>query len=206
MNYDAEWMLVPHRHCPNLVSIPKDWDTPIRKRPSNDTMQTYKVTVHHTHQKSPQQRDSIADDEYDSLADMWSEYYNGYYHADFPRLIIRFEDMLFHRDYVMSQIAKCISSPEESSLLHDRTHSSIYSSAIHAPSSHARQWKYRIRNVKDHDEGHSSSSFRLVSAVIQYGTSRGRYAGMADEDLRYAAKALDATLMKKLHYKAGPTV
>lgn len=42
-----------------------------------------------------------------SLAHVWSEWYLEYYEAQFPRLIIRFEDLLFHTPKVLDEIRQC---------------------------------------------------------------------------------------------------
>jgi hypothetical protein len=181
-------MRVPHRHCPNLVPIAKDWDTPLRKKPTGQLFSTYKVTVHHSQQT----------DQYDSLADMWTEFYKQYRDADFPRLIIRFEDLLFHRELVMTQIAQCVTGEKSIAPPNESTLTAKSSVSWFHPE---QPLKYRLSSVKDH--GQSSD---LVSAVIKYGTSRGRYAGMATEDLRYATKALDEKLLRTLHYLAVPVV
>jgi hypothetical protein len=188
MSYDAEWMQVPHGHCPNLVPIPADWDTPLRRKPLNEApLDTYQVTVR---QNSPRDPGQEIVDTYDSLADMWTEFHKEYDNADFPRLMVRFEDLLFHRETVLSQIAQCIAPPS----------SSLSRNHQHHPNT---VWKYRLHSVKEHGP---LSKFDLVSGVIQYGTSRGRYAGMADEDVRYAARALDRKLLQKFHYHPGPSI
>jgi len=65
------------------------------------------VTVQHT---TP----AVAEpDKYDSLADMWSDWYRSYIDAEFPRLIIRFEDTLFHAEKIMEIISKCVGAPME---------------------------------------------------------------------------------------------
>ena len=43
-----------------------------------------------------------------SLAHVWNSWYREYYHADFPRLIIRFEDLLFHTEAVLEEIRDCV--------------------------------------------------------------------------------------------------
>ena len=111
---------------------------------------------------------------------MWSEWHQPYLDTDIPRLIVRFEDFLFHRERILQQIAECATGPQWN-----------FSLPV----------KYRLASVK----GHGDSS-DLVSAVIKYGTSRGRYVGMATEDLRFAKTALDPKLLQKLHYLEGPTV
>lgn len=109
---------------------------------------------------------------------MWTEWHQQYYDADIPRLMVRFEDFLFHRERVLDKIAECATGQAWD-----------------------RPVKYRVASVKHH--GDSSD---LVSAVIRYGTSRGRYAGMAVEDLRFAKTALSPKLLKILNYLEVPTV
>lgn len=43
-----------------------------------------------------------------SLVDVWNSWYREYYEATFPRLIIRFEDMLFHPEDVVEAIRDCV--------------------------------------------------------------------------------------------------
>ena len=177
-SYDAEWTLAPNQHCPNLVPIPKDFATPLRhSKKANRT--SYKVQVP-LHQAGYEKTD-----QYDSLAHMWTAWHKQYLETDIPRLMVRFEDFLFHREQVLAQISECATGQKLRG----------------GDAQQAASLQYRIASVKDH--GQSSD---LVSAVIRYGSSRGRYAGMDKEDLRFAAKALDAKLMQKLHYLKVPTV
>jgi len=168
-NYDADWKLAPHKHCPNLVPIPRDFATPLRHS-TNSKSYKVRVQLHQTGYRHT--------DQYDSLAHMWSEWHQQYVDADIPRLMIRFEDFLFHRERVLEQIAECATGQ-----------------------AWGRHVKYRVASVKDH--GDSSD---LVTAVIKYGTSRGRYAGMDVEDLRFAKTALSPKLLKKFNYLEVPTV
>ena len=46
--------------------------------------------------------------EWPSLAHVWTSWYQEYLHADFPRLIIRFEDLLFHTEAVLEEIKECV--------------------------------------------------------------------------------------------------
>jgi len=173
-NYDAEWKLAPNQHCPNLVPIPQDFATPLRHPNHQQKSYPVKVQLHQTGYRHTE--------EYESLAHMWQDWHRQYLDAtDLPRLIVRFEDFLFHRERVLAQISECATGkPWDGS---------------------NNKLKYRIASVKDH--GDSSD---LVSALIKYGSSRGRYAGMAEEDLRYAAQVLDPKLLQKLQYLEVPTV
>lgn len=44
---------------------------------------------------------------YSSLVGFWNDWYQAYVEADFPRLIIRHEDMLWHGEKVTGMIAEC---------------------------------------------------------------------------------------------------
>jgi hypothetical protein len=117
-------------------------------------------------------------DQYDSLIDMWIEWYIAYLAADFPRLLIRFEDFLFHREHVMTQIELCATG-ETANL--------------------TKMLNYRISKAKNH--GHSSD---LVAAILKYGSSLGRLGGMTVEDIRYTGTALQkSSLLHQLGYRRG---
>ena len=42
-----------------------------------------------------------------NLLQYWKDWYEPYYYADYPRIIIRYEDLIFHLQYVLSQICQC---------------------------------------------------------------------------------------------------
>lgn len=50
-------------------------------------------------------------DRYDSLAAMWSKWNRVYADATFPRLMVRYEDLLFHGEKVVSIILDCVGMP-----------------------------------------------------------------------------------------------
>jgi len=140
-------------HCPNLVD------------PSGST---YKVKI-------PYWRSTITD-EWDSLADMWSDWNLQYVNADFPRLIVRFEDLLFNAEYVMKKIKECAGIPEN-----------------------GKPYEYLTEEAKD---GGNTGNF--ISSVIKYGTELGRYSCLTEQDTAYLKSALDSNLMDKFHYLPVP--
>jgi len=158
-SYTAHWEPAPDGHCPNLVK-----PNGARRRIGKDT---YPVTV-----------DREPRDTYDSLADMWSEWYYEYYReANFPRLMIRFEDTLFHAEKVMELVNECLLGP---------------ASAASDPT----PFKYHLDASKN-----LKSSADFATALAKYGTETGRYAGLARRDKIYAVtKGLDAKLMQEFHY------
>ena len=74
----------PHQqHCPNL--IPNQIDYNLDESLYHNS--TIPVTVHY----------SSFDRKYDSLIDHWNEYYREYFQQSrFPRVIVQFEDLVFH--------------------------------------------------------------------------------------------------------------
>lgn len=148
-------------HCPNLV--PSASEKQVRPRLRKAT--TFALSAKYG---TEYQQD------YKSLAAMWSTWNRDYFDADFPRLFVRFEDIIFNAEKVMHVVAACAGL------------------SVNSP--------YRAMLEPSKDHGGSSS---LLSAMIHYGTSAGRFDGMLPEDLEYAQVALDKELMQRFHY-LGP--
>lgn len=103
--YEARWRH-DNRHCPNLV--PNKFD---RGRTPGEGSMGIKVKFA-TKRGYP---DPVPDDptnktfvDYESLAHLWSEWYRDWYDADFPRLVVRFEDLMFHAEESISKVCDCI--------------------------------------------------------------------------------------------------
>jgi hypothetical protein len=114
--------------------------------------------------------------QWDSLAHVWSDWYNQYMQADYPRLIIRFEDILFHVREVISIVCECAGAvPKQDT------------------------FAYVVDSGK-WGSGHKGSS-NMISAMIKYGTDKKRFAGLTDDDLRYAAQHVDPDLLRRFRYE-----
>jgi hypothetical protein len=148
-------------HCPNLVPSWKD-----KKYHGIERLKTFNVTVR------AKEDDSRFTSHYDSLTDLWTKWNRQYFDADYPRLIIRFEDTLFHAEKVMKLVGQCAGLPT------------------------ATPFKYRLAAGKDH-----GNSTDFVTAMAKYGTSNGRYAGLIPKDLKHARITLDPELMSIFHYQ-----
>ena len=48
------------------------------------------------------------DKKYDSIAHLWNKWHEGYHDAKFPRLMIRYEDLLFYTKQTITQICDCV--------------------------------------------------------------------------------------------------
>jgi hypothetical protein len=156
--YGAQW---PHRErCPNLVPSQADREALHELRHSD----TVEVTINY---KPPAK--------WDSLVDAWSDWYNQYLQADYPRLIVRFEDLIFHPKELINTICECAGAKPKQD---------TFSYVVDAG-----KW------------GPSHKSSNMISAMAKYGSDLHRLDGLNQEDLAYAADHVDANLMRLFHYK-----
>lgn len=154
--YAAHWK---HRaaHCPNLVPDKAD-----RRRFKNEINDTFPVKV-------------IFDENqkfyWDSLAHLWSDWYQRYLKATYPRLIIRFEDMILHAPAIMKKIADCTDTTVPS------------------------KFTFQTASSKNHGSGTT-----FLKVVEKTGNAALRVAKMSRADLLYAQEHLDANLMRIFQY------
>jgi hypothetical protein len=154
--YAARWRH-GDQHCPNLV--PSDSDHANYK----NLQETFGVTV---------KFDSNSSVHFDSLAELWSSWYNEYLETDYPILIIRFEDLVFRPVSVMEKVAECMGG------------------VVNQP------FSYRLQTSKSHGSGTD-----FVKAVVKTGDAVGRTNNMTTADLEYARQHLDEGLMSRLRYR-----
>ena len=165
LGYNAKWPRGRDGHCPNLVP-----DEEERQNLTFRGMTTVPVDVG--------LKGGIFWDEYESLAALWSEWNRLYFDADFPRLMIRFEDTLYHAEQVMHQIKQCI--------------------GMDVPSNQV--FHYQVDKAKT---GRLAVDFAV--ALTRYGTPQGRFKGLESADRIYLQTALDPILMNAFHYAPLPT-
>ena len=113
-----------------------------------------------------------------SLIHLWNDWYESYFNADFPRLIIRFEDTLYHGEQVLRQVCRC------------------------GGAEHNSKMSYVVNEAK---WNHRASQNNMISAIIKYGTHSRRYDNMTDADLLFASAELNADLMEVFRYKQQKT-
>ena len=112
--------------------------------------------------------------QYPSLLHVWNEYYNEYLKADFPRIIVRLEDMLLRPREVVAKIAEC------------------------AGAAVAAEANFTVHSGSAKKHGQPSD---LRTAIAKSANATDRVVGFTPEDLRYAARHLDDELMKIFHYQ-----
>jgi hypothetical protein len=107
---------------------------------------------------------------------MW---YREYYESNMPRIIIRFEDLLFHTEKVIDSIRDCVGAQWKSETF---------------------QWQAAPAKTHPYFAKFKPPS-SLISAIIKYGTSRGRLGNMNKDDHMYARQIIDANMIHNFHYR-----
>lgn len=169
--YGASWNMDTSNksHCPNLIPVSKRFRSISDSVPV--TVQYKEFAVQH-----------------DSLVDFWNDWYNEYVNATFPRLIVRFEDVIFHPKEVTKAVCECAGGklrpyPKKFIYITD----SAKKGAAH---------------------GNDKDKTSYIDALVKYGTIKGRYTGYYPEDIQYATNSLDTNLMNIFGYQFpynGPT-
>lgn len=117
VRYSAHWFHVVPDHCPNFIAneVEKEWfHKPlqvVKKHFHNDvwlvdnlkkanfTLDKKVVPLWVKYHSENRQ--------HESLAHMWTDWYKDYYDADYPRLMVRLEDLVFYPHETLKQICEC---------------------------------------------------------------------------------------------------
>lgn len=159
-SYAALWKHT-RRHCPNLVPTAEDLASLRNLRDPATTEHSFNVSVRYPEYTL----------QWDSLAHLYSDFYNQYLHADYPRLFVRFEDILVNAPSVLAQIAECTGAPL------------------------APKFVWQTRSSKNHGSGTN-----FVKAIWKTADRVGRVKSMTPADLDYARRYLDEHLLELFHY------
>jgi len=116
---------------------------------------------------------------YKSLADMWTKWNREYLESDTPRLIIRFEDMMYHLEEILQTIRDCVGPP-----VGRKDYDPL---------------RYEIGDAKPH-----GNPTGFVDALPKQASDEKRHKGLNAKDRHYAHQALDAELMEIFHYNQVP--
>ncbi len=114
---------------------------------------------------------------YASLVDMWNNYYNDYLNATFPRLIVRYEDVLLHSNEIIPEICECIGG-----------------------TIHNNEKGINLIRESAKDEGIFGKTSNLVDSLIRYGDVELRTAHLSHGDMLFAKDHVNMDLMKQFHY------
>jgi hypothetical protein len=156
--YDAKYLRGKGNRCPFFF------------RMASDNI-TNKVTVR-AHQTGFKYYDY-----YDSLADMYSKWHRGYVNASFPRLIIRYEDLLLYPRQLIEAIEECTGKPAKKQF-----------------TSFTQEARGFVKKPR--------KNF-LLQALQKLGRRDDMYytLKLSSRDVAYVLKALDPTLLKLFRYQ-----
>mmetsp|Transcript_19988 Transcript_19988/g.42252 ORF Transcript_19988/g.42252 Transcript_19988/m.42252 type:complete len:531 (+) Transcript_19988:193-1785(+) len=181
--YAAHW---PHikSHCPNLIATTEEIKSlPYLKKMYGggaggdeklipvDIRYSKNLTHHHL-----------------SMAHWYSEWYQDYLSADTPRIMVRFEDLLFRGGEVSRAMCECGGGVPRK----DNGRSGKF---VHVSES-AKTGKTAHGPLKDRTN--------LVGALIKYGSFAHRADLMTEDDLVAARRHLDPEVMKTFGYSHPP--
>lgn len=166
-NYGARWFHSIN-HCPNLV--PNKWDNNNNHGPNPGTIP---VRIKY----------EFGWREWDSLAHLWTNWYQQYHKdADYPRILVRYEDMIFYPKEVTRQLCE-----------------------VCAGGTLRQDFSYQVDSAKQ-GPGHGTVRTSWVAAMIRYGSDRWRFRGLTKEDLILARDTLDIAMMQAFSYQQPSTV
>ncbi len=119
---------------------------------------------------------------YDSLVDLWNQWYTNYLNitSDFPRLMIRYEDILLYPTEVITAACQCGGGTVINTNDADNRISHFEQSA---------------------KPFHFKNGTGLVKAMARYLKEDNRTDTMTEDDLNYAKEAFSSELMDLFHYK-----
>ena len=111
---------------------------------------------------------------FDSLVDLWNDWYRPYWEnkQKYPRLIIRFEDMLMHAPTIMEKMSECLGVPNK------------------------ERFRYKTDSAKKHGSGTT-----FIKALVKTANETRREQGLTLKDKIYAAQHLDPELMHAFQYR-----
>lgn len=162
--YAAQWRHT-QKHCPNLVPNDSDEEAGIHGRGPENAIE---VSIRYNGNKD-------GTTHHDSLADLWNDWYGAYYEADYPRLIVRYEDLLFYPEFVVTKICQCAGGKIK-----------------------FENFQFE-KNPAKGGAAHEGSS-GLAEATVKYGKAENRFVGFDAKDKSYAANHLRRDLMDAFKY------
>ena len=126
--------------------------------------------------------DSGRSTKYSNLIDMWNTYYKDYLNVTFPRLIVRYEDILIHADEIIPKICTCVGGKI-----------------------HNNQRGINLIKHSAKDQQIFGITGNLIEGLSRYGNVKLRTAHLSQGDMIYSKENIDNDLMTLFRYKQ-PTI
>jgi hypothetical protein len=169
--YSAKW--THHKsHCPALV-------------PNADDIKQYpdlkgKASIPGKVRFGRTDDNNTFTEQWPSMAYLWSFWNIAYYEkAEFPSVMVRFEDLIFHPRKLVETVCACGGGIPRN-----------------------ETFQYYRSSAKEGGKGHGKEETKtsMVSAMIKYGSESRRVQNYTRDDLEHARHALNRDLMNKFHY------
>lgn len=167
--YGVRWDHDPNKHCPNLIPNAFDKQRFGKRLSQSNNITSIRVWMGANPTVGPS---------WDSLIHYWNEWYESYLNVSWPRLLIRFEDTLFHPKQVMREVCHC------------------------AGGELIQPFHYLLDEAK---WNHKHQQNNMITAIIRYGTDQGRYHNMTADDIAFTQHTLNPSLLKAFRYKNFPS-
>jgi hypothetical protein len=184
VRYAAHWYHIVPDHCPNFIPnhVEREWyhktKADLRKHYNGDVWK-----VDNVHEKANFTLDDVNGPiplwvryksetrNHASLAHMWLEWYEDYFAADWPRLMVRLEDLVFYPHETLRQICEC------------------YEGATYIGDDNLSMTLESVKGGSDNIHGKAEDRTGLVDAMIKH-VLQNRTKGMTKEDYAFATKLM----------------
>ena len=187
VRYSAHWYHIVPDHCPNFIPnhVEYEWFNRsmqfIRRHYKNDPWK-----VDNAWNKAHFNLDSkviplwvrykTLNTNHTSLVHMWKDWYQEYYEVDFPRIMVRLEDLVYHPRLVLTEICGCVGGKLEEELT------------------------LAEESAKSGERVHGTNRTGLVDAMVKH-VHGNRTQGMTLDDAAFARAVLDESLMHLFGYE-----
>jgi hypothetical protein len=192
-SYAAHWFHEVNFHCPNL--IPNHVEHEFLPTALDGSYKRDRFDLHH---KDPWLMDNVMNvanytldkktvpvyvkynretANHESLAHMWNDWYRDYYDATFPRVMVRYEDLLFYGKEVTTAACHCFGGTMKS-----------------------QQFKHVGESAKKGDIHLNKTS--LIDNIIKFGNKKetDKIKGMTRDDLEFAKETFSQDMMTTFAY------
>lgn len=173
--YEARWWRTP-QHCPNLVPNRYDKRGGYKIGQGEVNVQVKFATQYIGKEPMPDPTNRTFVN-YTSLVDMWNTWYGQWHDVEFPRLMIRFEDLLFHAEETVTKICECGGGKMN------------------------KKFRYMEDSAKG-DGGPHKGSAGFLASLVTYGNSTLRMKDILkwEKDIEYFREHVDDELMNLFGY------
>lgn len=213
--YSAHWYHIAEIHCPNFIAtdVERNWffktKQQIRQHYGPDPWKVDNVNekANYTLDKKVIPlwvRYHSENWKHESLAHMWMDWYQDYYDAAFPRLMIRLEDLVFYPHETIRQICECGGGSIDANdgkgyfeYVGDENLELSLDSSIRTGKN--------LKTKEMVDKIHGKDRVGLLGAMAKHAgpfSDSHRANGMTKEDLKFATKVLKKSdVMSYFQYK-----